>query len=293
MGEFLLRAMLGLLARLPLALNHAVGASLGWIAWVLPTRLRRVSLANLARCFPERDAAWQRRVARTSLMETGKALTEAPWLWRAGPQRIRGLLRGMEGQAHLDNAIAEERGAFLVSPHLGSWEFAGLHLATLGPMTSLYRPPRIRTLDGLLRASREATGARLVPTTPGGIKALRRALERGEFIGMLPDQTPKGASGVFAPFFGHPAYTMVLLPRLAAPGRTPVLFGFAERLPRGGGYRYHVIPASEELYDPDPQVAAAAVNRAVETLVRQCPEQYAWSYRRFSRKTKGNEANEM
>jgi Kdo2-lipid IVA lauroyltransferase/acyltransferase len=284
MGELLLRAVLGLLARLPLGVNHAVGAAVGWLAWILPTRLRRVSLANLARCFPERDDAWRRRLARTSLMETGKALTEAPWLWCAGPQRIRELLRETNGGEHLDRAAAEGRGVFLASPHLGSWEFAGLHLATLGPMTSLYRPPRVRALDGMLRASREATGAHLVPTTPGGIKALRRALERGEFIGLLPDQTPKGASGVFAPFFGHPAFTMVLLPRLAAPGRTPVIFGFAERLPRGRGYRYHMIPAPEDLYDPDPEVAAAAVNRAVETLVRRCPEQYAWSYRRFSKK---------
>ncbi len=285
MGGLLLRALFGLLARLPLRWNHAVGGTLGWLAWVCPNSLRRISEANLARCFPEQDDAWRRRVARASLMETGKALTEAPWLWRAGPERIRALLRGIEGQAHLDRALAESRGAFLVSPHLGSWEFAGLHLATLGPMTSLYRPPRMRALDALLRASREATGARLVPTTPSGIKALRRALAQGEYIGMLPDQTPKGASGVFAPFFGRPAYTMILLARLAAPARTPVVFGFAERLPRGGGYRYHAIPAPEGLYSEDPETAATAINQAVETLVRKCPEQYVWSYKRFSRKS--------
>jgi Kdo2-lipid IVA lauroyltransferase/acyltransferase len=286
MGGLLLRGTLGLLACLPLRVNHSLGAVLGWIAWILPTRLRRLSLANLALCFPERDAAWHRRTARASLMETGKALTEAPWLWRAGPDRIRALLRGVEGQAHLDRALGHGRGAFLVSPHLGSWEYAGLHLATLGPMTSLYRPPRMKALDTPLRRSREATGARLVPTTPGGIKALRRALQRGEMIGMLPDQTPKGSSGVFAPFFGHPAYTMILLSRLASPRQAPVVFGFAERLPRAAGYRYHCIPAPEAIYSEDPQTAAAAINRAVETLVRQCPEQYVWSYRRFSKKVR-------
>jgi Kdo2-lipid IVA lauroyltransferase/acyltransferase len=284
MGGLLLRALLGLLARLPLRWNHALGAALGWVAWVCPNNLRRISEANLAQCFPEQDIAWRRRVARTSLMETGKALTEAPWLWRAGPERIRALLRGIEGQAHLDRTLAESRGAFLVSPHLGSWEFAGLHVATLGPMTTLYRPPRMQALDALMRASREATGARLVPTTPSGIKALRRALAKGEYVGMLPDQTPKGANGVFAPFFGRPAYTMILLARLAAPGRTPVVFAFAERLPRGDGYRYHAIPAPDGLYSKDPETAATAINQAVETLVRKCPEQYMWSYKRFSRR---------
>jgi Kdo2-lipid IVA lauroyltransferase/acyltransferase len=284
MGGLLLRGALGLLARLPLRLNHAVGGLLGWIAWILPTRLSRISLANLALCFPERDAAWHRRVARASLMETGKALTEAPWLWRAGPERIARLLAGSEGWEHVDAAIREARGVFLVSPHLGSWEYAGLHAASLGPMTSLYRPPRMKSLDALLRRSRQATGARLVPTTAGGIKTLRQAVERGELIGMLPDQTPKGSSGVFAPFFGHPAYTMILLARLAAPGRVPVIFAYAERLPRGRGYRYHCIPAPDGLYHEDPHAAATAINEAVETLVRQCPEQYVWSYKRFSKR---------
>lgn len=283
MGGLLLRVLLGLLARLPLPINHALGAGLGWLAWLLPNDLKRISLDNLARCYPDESETWRRRVARRSLMETGKALTEASWLWRAGPERIAALLDGVEGWEHVERALAEGRGVFLVSPHLGSWEFAGLHAASLGPMTSLYRPPRQKALDGLLRRSRQATGARLVPTTPGGIKALRQAVERGELIGMLPDQTPKGSSGVFAPFFGHPAYTMILLARLAAPARVPVIFAYAERLPRGRGYRYHCIPAPEGLYAEDPVEAAAAINQAVETLVRQCPEQYAWSYKRFKK----------
>lgn len=285
MTGLLLRAVLGLLARLPLPVNHALGAGLGWLAWWLPNGLKRTSLDNLARCYPDQSEDWQRRVARISLMETGKALTEAPWLWHAGPERIAQRLHGTDGWPHVQQAMAQGRGVFLVSPHLGSWEFAGLHAASLGPMTSLYRPPRQKALDSLLRRSRQATGARLVPTTPSGIRALHRAVDRGELIGMLPDQTPKGSSGVFAPFFGHPAYTMILLARLATPKRVPVIFAYAERLPRGRGYRYHCIPAPEGLYAEDPVVAATAINQAVETLVRQCPEQYAWSYKRFSKRS--------
>lgn len=282
MTQALVRASFALLARLPLPLNHALGGFLGWWTWVLPTRLRRVSLANLERCYPQAPPRWRRRVARRSLMETGKALTEGPWLWRAGPERIQGLLRQGEGEDHLTAALVQGRGAFFVSPHLGSWEFAGLHAAAFGPMTSLYRPPRLQALDAPLRAARQATGARLVPTDRSGIRRIRQALAEGGIVGLLPDQTPKGGGGVFAPFFGQPALTMTLLPRLARARRIPVVFAFAERLPRAQGYRYHCIPAPEALYDPDPHRAAAALNRAVETLVRRCPEQYVWSYRRFT-----------
>ncbi|MFP4079984.1 MAG: lysophospholipid acyltransferase family protein [Ectothiorhodospira sp.] len=282
MTAALIRTAFTLLAGLPLPVNHALGAFLGWWAWVLPTRLRRVSLANLERCYPQASPRWRRRVARRSLMETGKALTEAPWLWRAGPGRIRGLLQEGGGEDHLTAALAPGRGAFFVSPHLGSWEFAGLHAAGLGPMTSLYRPPRLQALDAPLRAARQATGARLLPTDRRGIRGIRQALAQGGIVGLLPDQTPKGGGGILAPFFGHPALTMTLLPKLAGPRRIPVVFAFAERLPRGRGYRYHCIPAPEALYDPDPATAAAALNRTVEELVRRCPEQYVWSYRRFA-----------
>ncbi|MCG5536212.1 lysophospholipid acyltransferase family protein [Ectothiorhodospira mobilis] len=282
MTQALVRVTFALLARLPLPLNHALGAFLGWCTWILPTRMRRISLANLERCYPQATSRWRRQVARRSLMETGKALTEAPWLWRAGPRRIRGLLHQGEGEDHLTAALAQGRGAFFVSPHLGSWEFAGLHATGFGPMTSLYRPPRLQALDAPLRAARQATGAHLVPTDRSGIRRIRQALAQGGIVGLLPDQTPKGGGGVFVPFFGQPALTMTLLPRLAGPRRIPVVFAFAERLPRGRGYRYHCIPAPQALYDPDPHTAAAAMNRAVETLVRRCPEQYVWSYRRFA-----------
>ncbi|MGM0676818.1 lysophospholipid acyltransferase family protein [Ectothiorhodospira marina] len=279
--EALIRLAFALLARLPLRVNHALGAGLGWLAWRLPTELRRVSLINLALCFPEKDAHWHRRVARASLIETGKTLTEAPWLWRAGPQKINALRHAGEGEAHLAQALAWGRGAFFVSPHLGSWEYSGLQAASFGPMTNLYRPPRLLALEAPLREARQATGAQLVPTDRRGIRLIKEALSRGEIVGMLPDQTPKGAQGVFAPFFGQPAMTMTLLPKLAAHRQTPVVFAFAERLPRGQGYRYQCIPATEALYDPDPQVAATAVNQAVEVLIRRCPEQYMWGYKRF------------
>ncbi|MCG5500715.1 lysophospholipid acyltransferase family protein [Ectothiorhodospira lacustris] len=285
--EPLIRLLFSLLARMPLRANHALGALLGWLAWVLRTEPRRISLLNLATCFPERDARWHQKIARQSLMETGKALTEAPWLWHAGSARVQALLAGVEGEEHLQSALTQGRGAFLVSPHLGSWEFAGLHAAGFGTMTSLFRPPRLAALNRPLREARAATGARLVPTTLAGIKEIQRAVSHGGLIGMLPDQTPKGARGIFAPFFGHPALTMTLLNRLAGPRQVPIVFAFAQRLPAGKGYRYRCIPVPETVYAKDPQVAACAVNEAVETLIRLCPEQYVWSYKRFAARPPG------
>lgn len=288
-AEPLIRLIAALLARLPLRLNHALGACIGWLAWALPTEARRISLANLALCFPDKPDAWRRRVARASLMESGKALTEAPWLWRAGASRVQELLApNPEAEQILRRAMQEGRGIIFASPHLGSWEFAGLELATRHPITILYRPPRQTVLEAVIVAGRSTTGARLVPADRMALRQMVRAIEARHCLGILPDQIPKSGTGVFAPFFGEPAHTMTLLGRLARRNEIPVLGIYVRRLPHGRGYRYEILRLGAEIYDSDDIRACTALNQAVETLVRSCPEQYAWSYKRFSVRPEGS-----
>jgi len=280
----LLKVLLFFLGHLPLRLNHALGAFIGWLLWLFPTREKATSLINLALCYPEKDEHWRKQVARQSLIETGKTLTESPVLWYSSRERIQSLVRGISDMPTVDRAVGLGRGAILVSPHIGSWEMTGLYSATLYPMTSLYQRPKIRELDDLLKRARETTGSSLVPTTPGGLKQLHQALANGECIGILPDQEPKGSGGVFAPFFGLQAYTMTLLTRLASENRIPVIISFAERLPKGKGYYFHIVEPDDDIHDSDPAVAATALNAAVEKIIRINPEQYMWNYKRFKRR---------
>ena len=272
--------VLRLLAWLPLRINHALGAALGWLAWVFPTQMARVARINVDLCFPQHSRRWRRSVARRSLMEMGKALTEAPWLWRADPERLQ-RLAAYPVQCDPAGQRPDGQALFLVAPHLGSWEFAGLYAASLGPMTSLYSPLPLPEVDRWVQRARASTGARLAPATRAGLRQLQAARDRGELIGMLPDQSPRRATGAFAPFFGHPALTMTLLPRLLRGRNDRVVFAFAERLPHGRGFRFHELEAGPEIADQNPERAANEINRLVEALVRQCPEQYNWAYKRF------------
>lgn len=286
----LLKGLLFVLGHLPLRINHAVGAFLGWLLWIFPTREKSTTRINLEKCFPEKARNWHNRIAKKSLIETGKTLTESPVLWYASKERICALVTGISDIQAVDQAVGLGRGAILVSPHIGSWEMTGLYSATLYPMTSLYQRPKIRELDQLLKQARETTGSSLVPTTPSGLRQLHQALANKECIGILPDQEPKGTGGVFAPFFGVQAYTMTLLTRLASEQRIPIIFSFAERLPKGKGYYFHIVIPDEKIYDPDPKTSATALNAAVEEVIRIRPEQYMWNYKRFKRRP-NNEAS--
>lgn len=289
--QFRDRLTLGLLrgvSWLPLAHAQALGRLLGRIAWHTARRARGVARVNLALCFPEQDAAWRESVAKRSFLAMGEALCEAPVLWRLGARAVERFAINDPFPGIRDDA-ANRRGVLIASPHLGAWEFAGLACATHGPMASLYSPLANAHVDAWVRTAREATNARLAPANRDGLKILRKMQREGHFVGILPDQSPKGAAGVHAPFFGHPALTMTLLARMARAtpdGHAPrVVFIAAERLPRGRGFRFHHVEPGRNglaaIGTGDDAADAAAVNAAVEALVRRFPEQYNWAYKRF------------
>lgn len=281
MRALLIQAFLRLFAGMPLPLNHALGTALGSLLWFLPNDLRRTTLDNLARCFPERSVRERHRLARRSLVETGKTLTETGPLWCWPGERALALVRETRGRELLDAALARGRGLILATPHLGAWELAGLWGAANLSMTTLYRPPRITELDALVRGARERMGARYVPAGAAGVRALYQALADNRVVGMLPDQDPRDSGGEFAPFFGVPAYTMTFLSRLARRSGAPVLFAYCERLPRGRGYIIHFVPTPDDINTGSAQASLERVNGMVEQCVRALPEQYQWSYKRF------------
>ncbi len=273
--------VLGLLARLPLPWVHRLGAAIGWLIGLWPNRQRRNALINIALCLPELNPTQQRRLRNASLVEFGKTYLEIAHFWHRPLPKVLGLIREVRGAEHL--ARSPGRGLIVLSPHHGAWELAGLYLASLGPTTILYKSQGV--FDTLIQAGRARTGATLAPIGPGGIRLLLAALERGELVGILPDQEPKADKGaVFAPFFTVPAFTMLLVNRLARRTGAGVVFMFAERLPAAQGFIIHCLPAPPQIESVDSLEAAAALNLGVEECVRLCPEQYLWSYRRFRKR---------
>ena len=120
----------------------------------------------------------------------------------------------------------------------------------------------------------------IIRATHGGVKALIKTLRRGNTVGMLPDQVPNEGDGVYAPFFGRPAYTMTLVQKLQQYSGAPVVTVGIERLGFGRGYRFHAVPMSEPM-SADPVVAATQMNRALEDMIRKMPLQYLWGYNRY------------
>jgi len=192
-------------------------------------------------------------------------------------------IHGIIGIEYLQEALKKDKGVILAALHLGNWEVIGLYCSQLFTMTSLYRPQhRSPELDAFIRQGRQRFGAHLVPTDISGVKALHKALENNHLTGILPDQNPGRGTGVFAPFFNHPANTMVLLPKLAQRNHSTVLYSYAERLRWGRGFRLHFIPVNDGIYSKDKLQSASVLNKGLEECIRKKPGQYWWSYKRFN-----------
>ena len=185
------------------------------------------------------------------------------------------------GRDCLDAALAEGRGVLFLTPHLGCFEITAQYLSSFGDITVLYRPPKSAAAQELIQTGRKRARLHLAPADLSGVRALIKALKKGQMVGMLPDQAPKTGEGVWLDFFGRPAYTMTLAARLSETGATTLLT-WGERLPQGRGYRIHFQPLTPPLSGTT-QERAQQINHAVEALVRQCPAQYLWGYNRYKR----------
>ncbi|MEO6967966.1 MAG: lysophospholipid acyltransferase family protein [Rhodanobacteraceae bacterium] len=275
----LLYGLLRLASRLPLRTLHALGHVFGTWLWLSGNRKRAVVEINLRLVRPQLDAAARDKLAHDCLIETGKSLVEVFGIW-GRVQRTLDRVREVRGEPLFDAALASDRGLILCAPHLGSWEVANYWVGARTPFATFYTQPRYPQAEALLRRLRDEGASIQFPIDDTGVRRVFRHLSGGGVVSIMPDHVPR-SGGVIAPFFGAPALTMTLLPRLARRTGANVLMLFVERLPRAQGFNIHFREPSVALIDTDPLIACTALNAAVESCVDAAFTQYQWNYKRF------------
>jgi KDO2-lipid IV(A) lauroyltransferase len=266
--------MLRLCSVMPLWLLHLVGSAIGWLAFLASARYRSRFKDNMA------AAGFGWAEVRGAVGQAGRMVAELPRLWWGRPTVWQ-----WDDGGCIARAYARGRGILFLTPHLGGFEVSPQALAAdfgpeHGPMTVLYRPARQAWLARRMESARSRPHLRSVPTNLAGVRELMRALRRGEAVGLLPDQVPPDGMGIWAAFFGRPAYSMTLAARLVQQSGAAVLLAWSERLPMGRGFVVHV----QERDGPLPaelDAAVAAINEDMERLIRRAPQQYLWGYARY------------
>jgi len=268
----MLVSLFRLLSFLPLPALHALGVVVGWLVFLLSPAYRRRLTDNITLA-GHRDSLWK------SVGEAGKGMFELPFIWCARPERVLRTARIVNWDL-VQQALDAKAGIVFLTPHLGCFEISAQSVARHHSLSVLYRPPRKAALKPLIEGARARANLHLAPANLSGVRILLKALKNGQAIGLLPDQVPQNGEGVWADFFGKPAYTMTVPAKLQQMSGAPIILAYAERLSWGRGYAIHFVAFEGELGET-PEQQARAINAAMEKLIARCPAQYIWSYNRY------------
>ena len=287
----LIRAVIRLLALLPLRLAVALGGLAGRAGWLLARESRALMLEHLALAFPEKPEAERRAIARACFLHLGHMAGEVIAI-RSYDARLEEHVSFSDGGAErLREIIGRGRGMVFVTGHVGSWELMARRVARAGIPNAVIAKagddPKLNALAERFRAEGGVTTLWREDRATG--RALIRTFREGKALGILIDQDTK-VQGVFAPFFGRLAYTPRAAADLAMRFAAPVVVATTRR--RGpdpcAGHEIDLVELDYDREAPDREAEVvrltAACNALLEAAIRRNPSEWVWMHRRWKTK---------
>jgi len=269
---------------LPLGVQARFGSSLGWLGYALADRRKRIARRNLELCFPEKTPPEIRRLLRQNFQATLRAALEHGLLIWAPAARLEKLIR-IEGREHLDACLGQP--VILLAPHFIGLDMGGVRLSTEIKVASMYSRSRSPVADHYLLKSRTRFTEATLASRHDGIRPLIKIIQSGLPFYYLPDQDYGRRESIFVPFFGIAAATVPALSRLAKVTGAKVVPAVTRQLPGGQGYVLQFYPAWENFPSGDIEADTRRMNAFIEERIREIPEQYLWTHRRFKTRPAG------
>jgi len=287
-----LRAMLGVLAALPLGLALRAGELGALLAYLVDRPHRRIGMCNLAIAFPEKPVRERRRILRRSFLNLGRMAAELAHLPRLSADRLAEMVR-FEDEAWWREAITWERstGVFVLSGHFGNWELLVFAHGMRGhPVHMVHRAIANPRVDRWLNDLRGRAGTRMI-RKHGAAGAVLHALHERALLVLPIDQNSTRGLGVFVDFFGLPASTNAGMARIALRTDAPIVPVFIVREGRSARHRVHVLPILqvERTGEPDGDVRhnTQRFTAVFEEMVRRYPDHWLWMHKRWKTRPPG------
>jgi KDO2-lipid IV(A) lauroyltransferase len=266
-------------ALLPLALCRVIGRALGMFMFVCVPRVRRVALENLRNAYGTTLSEKEiHAIARGAAINVGIVAAEFAHLPRLTPENIARWVT-VEGAGHFDR----DRPGFILSAHLGNWEWMATVIKNLGfNVAEVVRPLDAPAMNAYVDRIRTSRGVRTIDKTGGGQEMLR-LLKEGWIVGVLADQSPR-ESAVPVTFFGRQCWATVAPAMVALRQKMPIVVVTMTRdasghytlrisppvaLERSGDFRADLITITQRCQD------------ILEEHIRANPDQWLWLHRRW------------
>lgn len=261
-----------------------IGGALGWLFSLLPSRTKRIATRNIELCFRALSPNERCRLVRRHLQMCAVGILSIGAAWWAPRWRLRRLVRTRD-QHHLDQVLADGRNVILLAPHFIALEICGVRLSLDHKIVTMYRKSKNALLYRISR--RRARFGIVLVEREASLRPLVQLVRTGMPFFYLPDQDLEGRASVFVPFFGIPASTVTALSRFARMTRAVVVPCIPCILPGGLGYEVRFLGPMVNFPTGDPEEDARRMNMEIEGWIREMPEQYMWTIRRFKTRPPG------
>jgi Kdo2-lipid IVA lauroyltransferase/acyltransferase len=269
---------------LPLSIFSRIGSGLGRFAYFLARSRRNVCLTNLRRCFPQMRERERVAIAKAHFRAFGRTLLERSILWWAPREEI---LR-MIDVVGLERIVAlKGQPLILLAPHFVGLDAGLTRLTCEFDVAGIYAKQKDPWIDALLLSGRNRFCNGIAISRQEGIRPAIAAVKAGYPFYYLPDQDYGARDAIFVPFFGVPAATITGLSRMAKITKARVLPVVTRLFPGGEGYEVTCYPAWENFPSGDDTADARRLNEFIEERVREMPEQYFWTHKRFKTRPPG------
>ena len=253
------------------------GTRIGHLVFAYYGKRRDRAIANVQLAFPDKTPEECRAIAKASAGHFGRVLVDFLGGAKRTDDQVRDSVR-VSGRENLDSAIAQGKGALLLTGHFGNWERANAWLGVEGyKMNVLVRTADDVGVDKIVNDIRRSRGANVIPRGDA-VKPLIGALSRGEIIGLLIDQNGQDA---FLPFFGHPAGTAMGAGIIQARAKCPVVPFVCVDVGTDAFELTFYPPLQWDETGTRGEGMMLAYHHWLEDRIREHPEQWLWMHDRW------------
>lgn len=280
------------MGRWPQPIRHYLAEFLALVAYPLIKKRRGIAYVNLSKCFPDWDDEKIIQTIKMHLRYFAHALVDRSLFW-FGPRTA------IEQQVDLIDAhfwyeaVEMKRPIIVLAPHFIGLDVGGSRLNLISDLSSIYQKQRSDIFDALLREGRENLGTTHLFSRQEGIRGLVKLMKENIPMYCLPDMDFGISGSIFTPFFGVPAATLTVLPKLSQLTSALIVPCVTkldvDALNRGETrYKMQFYPSLGAASSGDNVIQSVeAMNAFIEARVLEEPAQYHWFHKRFKTRPEG------
>ena len=280
--RLLIDSLLFIFGILPESLAIAIGRALGWTLRVCGFR-KHIVESQINWVYRRRPDAERAAIIKAHYRHVGLLFIEMLRLPKIGDLSTRCVLHDRE---HLDQALADGKGAFLLMGHTGNWELGSVMMAQAGfDCLGVVKEMKSAAGNYLLTRMRDDNGVKTTGRRQV-FKEIIRALKDGKAVAFVLDQNMTADEGIFVPFFGCSASTTPSLAVFAERSQRPIIPVHSWRDPDDHRHHIQFLPPIEHenhCDDRDDNRVANTYrfNIILEKMINTHPEQWLWLHKRW------------